>query len=322
MHRLAPDEGRVTSERAARGGGRPHGRRPLRGRSAADPSPSSSGADEAKGAFKKKLLLHPTATSRMLVVGLGKREEVDAERLRVAAALAAKEAGRLEASSIAWALPETGDDDAAAEAAGHRDDPRLLPLRPLQGQGGGLRGRAPAPGIESLTLLGAGERRRGGRDGTRLRRGAEPRPRPAEHPRQRRHAELPGGARRGDRRRPRGGQRRRARPRADRRQGHGRPGRRQPRRRRAGAADRPPLRRRRLRPDPRPGRQGRHLRHRRHLAQARRRHAGDEVRHVRSGRGAGVGGGDRRARPRRRPRRRRALDREHALRARRSSPAT
>ena len=43
----------------------------------------------------------------MLVVGLGKREELDAERLAVAAALAAKEAGRLEATSLAWLLPES-----------------------------------------------------------------------------------------------------------------------------------------------------------------------------------------------------------------------
>ena len=71
-----------------------------------------------------------------------------------------------------------------------------------------------------------------------------------------------------------------------------------------------------------PGRQGRDLRHRRHLAEARRRHAGDEVRHVRRGGGAGDGRGDRRARPAGRRDRRRPLDREHALRAARSSPAT
>ena len=52
----------------------------------------------------------------MLVVGLGKRDELDAERLRVAAALAAKEAARLEARSLAWALPESDDAEAAAAA--------------------------------------------------------------------------------------------------------------------------------------------------------------------------------------------------------------
>ena len=56
---------------------------------------SLAGADGAKGAFKKKLLLH-SGEAPLLVIGLGKREDVDAERLRVAAALAAKEAARLE----------------------------------------------------------------------------------------------------------------------------------------------------------------------------------------------------------------------------------
>ncbi len=74
------------------------------------------GTADAKGAFKKSMLLRPGGKARLLVAGLGKREEADAERLRVTAALVAKEAERLEASSIAWALPESGDDDAAAEA--------------------------------------------------------------------------------------------------------------------------------------------------------------------------------------------------------------
>ncbi len=71
--------------------------------------------------------------------------------------------------------------------------------------------------------------------------------------------------------------------------------RRQPGRPRGAEADRPPLLRRRLRTDARPRRQGRHLRHRRHLAQARRRDAGDEDGHVRRRRGAGDCRRDRRA---------------------------
>jgi len=74
------------------------------------------GADAAKGGFKKRTLIHPAGQAWVLIVGLGKPEEINPERLRVAAALAAKEAARLEASSLAWALPESGDDDAAAEA--------------------------------------------------------------------------------------------------------------------------------------------------------------------------------------------------------------
>ncbi|HYH53178.1 MAG TPA: leucyl aminopeptidase [Solirubrobacterales bacterium] len=74
------------------------------------------GADAAKPGFRKLSLLRPQGFPPVLVVGLGKRDELDAERLRVAAALVAKEAARLEAESLAWALPEADDAGAAAEA--------------------------------------------------------------------------------------------------------------------------------------------------------------------------------------------------------------
>jgi leucyl aminopeptidase len=109
-----------------------------------------AGAGDAKGAFKKLMLLHAGGASRLLVAGLGKREEADAERLRVAAALAAKEAGRLQAHSLAWALPQTGDDGVAAEAlvtgtvlGSYRFD-RFKGSDPEE---------PPAPRLESLALL-------------------------------------------------------------------------------------------------------------------------------------------------------------------------
>jgi leucyl aminopeptidase len=74
------------------------------------------GSETAKGKFKEQTLLRPDDPLWVLIVGLGKREDVDPERLRVAAAVAAKEAVRLEAGAVAWALPETDGDDAAAEA--------------------------------------------------------------------------------------------------------------------------------------------------------------------------------------------------------------
>ncbi len=73
---------------------------------------SAPGAADAKGAFKTLRTIFPEAPGRVLVAGLGKREELDTERLRVAAALVAKEAAKLKAGSLAWALPE-GDDPAA-----------------------------------------------------------------------------------------------------------------------------------------------------------------------------------------------------------------
>jgi leucyl aminopeptidase len=111
-----------------------------------------AGAGDAKGSFKKKLLLH-AANSRALVIGLGKREEIDTERLRVAAALAAKEAGRLEVSSVVWALPESGDDGAAAEALVTGTILGSYRFDRFQGKRAAA-DEAAAPAIESLTLLG------------------------------------------------------------------------------------------------------------------------------------------------------------------------
>jgi leucyl aminopeptidase len=80
------------------------------------PVAGAAGADGAQAAFKKTTLLRPDGFPPVLVVGLGDRDELDAERLRVAAAVAAKEAGRLQAASLAWAVPEFDDGAAAAEA--------------------------------------------------------------------------------------------------------------------------------------------------------------------------------------------------------------
>jgi leucyl aminopeptidase len=76
---------------------------------------SAPGAADAKGSFKKLTVTYPEQPGRVLVVGLGKREDLDAERTRIAAALAAKEAAKLGATSLAWAVPEHADRDALAE---------------------------------------------------------------------------------------------------------------------------------------------------------------------------------------------------------------
>jgi len=74
------------------------------------------GADDAKGSFKTMTRLYPGGPERLLVVGLGERDALDAEKLRVLAALVADEAAKLEATSLAWALPTYEDEAAAAEA--------------------------------------------------------------------------------------------------------------------------------------------------------------------------------------------------------------
>jgi leucyl aminopeptidase len=110
------------------------------------------GAGGVKSDFKERLLLHSGA-GPVLAIGLGKQEDFDPERLRIAAALAAREAERLGASSVAWALPESSDDSAAAEAlvtgtvlGAYRFD-RFKTKKD---------GEDPAPlRIEALTLLGS-----------------------------------------------------------------------------------------------------------------------------------------------------------------------
>jgi leucyl aminopeptidase len=112
------------------------------------------GAADAKGDFQKLALLRPERPPRVLTVGLGKREASDTERIRLAAAVAAKEAGRLEAASLTWLLPPSAEDALTAAAivtgtilAGYRFD--------------GLHGSdpddPPPPPIESLTLLAPAE---------------------------------------------------------------------------------------------------------------------------------------------------------------------
>jgi leucyl aminopeptidase len=75
----------------------------------------SPGAEDAGGTYKKLVTIHPESPPRALVVGLGKSEEMDAERSRVAAALAVAEAGRLEAKSLAWLPPASGEEASIVE---------------------------------------------------------------------------------------------------------------------------------------------------------------------------------------------------------------
>lgn len=115
---------------------------------------SAPGAADAKASFKKLTLVHPEQPGRVLVVGLGKREDLDAERARIAAALAAKEARKLAATSLAWVVPEHADRDALVEGlvtgtilGAYRFD-RFKSADPDD----------PAPAaIDSLTLLAPGD---------------------------------------------------------------------------------------------------------------------------------------------------------------------
>jgi leucyl aminopeptidase len=76
---------------------------------------------EAKGGLKKVAVTHEDAPGggarRVLIAGLGKRDEFDAERARVAAAAVAGRASELGAVSLSWAAPP-GDGVAGALVEG------------------------------------------------------------------------------------------------------------------------------------------------------------------------------------------------------------
>jgi leucyl aminopeptidase len=108
---------------------------------------------EAKAGLKKVAVAHEDAPGggqrRVLIAGLGKREEFDAERARVAAAAAAARAKELGAVSLSWALP------AADGVAGALVEGTLLKLydfdrfKSSNNDDGG--------GIEALEIAGAAD---------------------------------------------------------------------------------------------------------------------------------------------------------------------
>jgi leucyl aminopeptidase len=111
----------------------------------------AKGAADAEGGFRKLTIVHPERPGRALVVGLGKRDELDPERLRVAAALAAKEAGRMRVASLAWALPG-GKDALSALAEGVVTGTILGAYRFERFKSADPDDPAP-PTLDSLTLL-------------------------------------------------------------------------------------------------------------------------------------------------------------------------
>ncbi len=112
------------------------------------------GSDDAEAKLKSLTVLRPQAESgprKVLVVGLGDREEFTTERARVAAALAVRQSRRHKATEITWVCP-----GGASIAAG-------LTAGTIMGAYSFDRFKSrdaddPAPAeLESLTLLGAGD---------------------------------------------------------------------------------------------------------------------------------------------------------------------
>ena len=76
----------------------------------------AAGAADARAKFKKLTILRPERPERVLVVGLGERDEFDAERARVAASLGVRQSERYEAETLAWDVP--GEAPIAAAVTG------------------------------------------------------------------------------------------------------------------------------------------------------------------------------------------------------------
>ena len=69
------------------------------------PLRSLSDSGEASGKLRRLAVAHEDGGGRVIVAGLGKRDEFDAEKARVAAAVAAGRARELSARSLSWAAP-------------------------------------------------------------------------------------------------------------------------------------------------------------------------------------------------------------------------
>jgi leucyl aminopeptidase len=113
------------------------------------------GAADADGSFKTMTRLYPGGPERLLVVGLGERDALDPEKLRVLAALVAGEAAKVDATSLAWALPPYEDEATAAEAI--VTGTILGTYRFDRFKGKGDEDFEPDARLESLTLLGPAE---------------------------------------------------------------------------------------------------------------------------------------------------------------------
>jgi leucyl aminopeptidase len=118
------------------------------------PFAEAPGAEDAEGKFKSLTVLRPqsgTETKRVLVVGLGDRDDFTTERARVAGALGVRQAARVRAGSVAWACPTEGS-TAAGLTAGSILASYSFDRYRSRGEDD------PEPSqVETLTLLGAGD---------------------------------------------------------------------------------------------------------------------------------------------------------------------
>lgn len=111
------------------------------------------GSEDVRAKYKSLSVLRPDR-ARALVIGLGERDELTPERARVAAALAVRQARRLEATAIAWECPEGRSMPAALTSGTIMGAYRFDRLKSNRGSAGD---EDEATDIEALTLHGASD---------------------------------------------------------------------------------------------------------------------------------------------------------------------
>jgi len=89
------------------------------GDSLTEPLGSTPGAKDASADFKSSVTVFPGKPERVVIVGLGAKEDFTAERARIAGAVAHSALKKVKGEALGWILPEAGDDgpDAVAVAA-------------------------------------------------------------------------------------------------------------------------------------------------------------------------------------------------------------
>ncbi len=73
------------------------------------PLGSTAGAGDASGEFKSQVIVYPGKPERVVVVGLGKKEDFTAEKARVVGAVSQRALGQVKGEALAWMLPEAPD---------------------------------------------------------------------------------------------------------------------------------------------------------------------------------------------------------------------
>lgn len=74
-----------------------------------DPLGNTAGSADASSDFKSQVIVYPGRPERVVIIGLGQRDEFTAEKARVVGAVAAKALKQVKGEALAWMLPAAPD---------------------------------------------------------------------------------------------------------------------------------------------------------------------------------------------------------------------